>query len=421
MTSRRSPGRALRIALVSEHASPLAVLGGHDAGGQNVHVAELARALSRLGHSVQVFTRQDSSQMPARVWLAPGVEVVHVPAGPPVAVPKDDLLQWMPEFGDWLAAAWAADPPDVVHAHFWMSGVAALAAARELGLPVVQTFHALGSVKRRHQGTQDTSPPGRVDIEAAVARDVDAVLTTCSDEVHELEMMGVRADQRFHVVPCGVDTELFTPGPPPGPRPARSGSRRFRLLSVGRLVERKGFETIIRALPNLPDCDLVIAGGPAGTALAQDPEAVRLTRIAQTLGVNGQLQLVGSVGRGDMPRLLRSSDVVVATPWYEPFGIVPLEAAACGRPVVGSATGGLLDTIVPGLTGILIPPRDTSALALALRELLDNPTLRRNLGRAARRRAVARYSWRSVAIATNQVYREVVAGTVPTRLGAVAG
>ena len=209
----------MRIAMVSEHASPLAVLGGVDAGGQNVHVASLAAALGRMGDEVVVHTRRDDPVPPRRVALVPGVEVDHVDAGPPTEVPKDELLPHMAAFADELREAWAAEPPDVVHAHFWMSGLAATDAAADLGIPVVHTFHALGVVKRRHQGPKDTSPPQRLRLERALARRVDRIVATCSDEVFELLRMG--ADRRrITVVPCGVDLERFTAGGPAEPRPA---------------------------------------------------------------------------------------------------------------------------------------------------------------------------------------------------------
>src|SRR3954463_11045691 len=160
----------MRIAMVSEHASPLAVLGGVDAGGQNVHVAALATALGRLGDEGVVHTRRADPALPRRVALAPGVEVDHVDAGPPTEVPKDELLPHMAAFAEELREQWLADPPDVIHAHFWMSAVAALDAAGEI--PVVHTFHALGTVKRRHQGRRDTSPPGRIAHETRIARSV---------------------------------------------------------------------------------------------------------------------------------------------------------------------------------------------------------------------------------------------------------
>jgi D-inositol-3-phosphate glycosyltransferase len=167
----------MRIAMVSEHASPLAVLGGVDAGGQNVHVAALSVALARLGNDVTVYTRRDSVDLPDRVTLAPGVEVVHITAGPPVAVPKDQLLPYMTELADGLVEEWTDRAPDVVHSHFWMSGVAAIEATTRLAaegtgalIPVVHTFHALGAVKRRHQGVEDTSPSEREWLEPWVGR-----------------------------------------------------------------------------------------------------------------------------------------------------------------------------------------------------------------------------------------------------------
>ena len=168
----------MRIALVSEHASPLAALGGVDAGGQNVHVAALAEAVARRGAQVVVHTRRDDPDLPERVEMAPGVVVHHVDAGPPRPIPKDELLPHMDAFAEQLVAAWRADRPDVVHAHFWMSGYAALKAAGRLGIPVVHTFHALGVVKRRHQGARDTSPPGRLVLEEGIVAQVDRILAT---------------------------------------------------------------------------------------------------------------------------------------------------------------------------------------------------------------------------------------------------
>lgn len=223
MTHHHTPAH---VAMVSEHASPLAALGGPDAGGQNVYVAQLAGVLARRGHHVTVYTRRDSPRLPDRVRTADGVEVVHVPAGPAAPVPKDELPPYMLEFGAWLGREWAERRPDVVHAHFWMSGTAALAGARELGVPVVQTYHALGTVKRRHQRAADTSPADRIVTETVVGRACDAIIATCADEVAELQAMGLPRD-RMHVVPCGVDPEQFAPRP----RPAHSG--KHRLLTVG--------------------------------------------------------------------------------------------------------------------------------------------------------------------------------------------
>jgi D-inositol-3-phosphate glycosyltransferase len=393
----------MRVAMVSEHASPLALLGGVDAGGQNVHVAALASTLGRRGDEVVVHTRRDALELPRRVPLSPGVEVDHVDAGPPCEVPKDELLPYMGDFADRLREQWAEDPPHVVHSHFWMSGLAALSAARDLGIPVVHTFHALGVVKKRHQGSKDTSPPHRIELERRIAALVDRVIATCSDEVFEL----VRQDAdrcRVTVVPCGVDVARFTPDGPVEPR--RPG--RHRLVVACRLVERKGIGNAITALAALPGVELHVAGGPEARALDADPEARRLRELAASLGVQDRLVLRGRVGRDAMPALLRSADAVVCVPWYEPFGIVPLEAMACGVPVVASAVGGQIDSVVDGVTGVHVPPRDPEALARALAALLDHPERRAELGAAGVRRARERFAHERVAAATREVYAEVV-------------
>ncbi len=391
----------MRIAMVSEHASPLAALGGVDAGGQNVHVAALARALGRRGHEVEVYTRRDGPDLPERVPLGQGATVVHVPAGPPRPMPKDELYPLMTRFGRWMARDWAMHGrPDVVHAHFWMSGLAALQATAGTGIAVAQTFHALGTVKRRHQGAADTSPPQRLDCERHLAAHADLVLATCTDELHELARMDAPAE-RLTVVPCGVDTAHFAPG-----HTDRAG-RPPRLLAVGRLVERKGFDTAIRALVQLPGVELVVAGGPPGEELGRDPEARRLLGLARELGVVDRVRLVGQVPHGQMPALYRSAHVVLSTPWYEPFGITPLEAAACGVPVVGSAVGGLLDTVDDGVTGRLVPPRDPAAGADAGAGLLADPARAARWGGAGRRRALERYDWSCVGAATEEELHRV--------------
>ena len=397
----------MRIAMISEHASPLSALGGVDAGGQNAHVAELSSALAEQGHEVRVYTRRDDAGLPAVVPMN-GFEVVHVPAGPAMTLPKDDLLPYMGDFAEWTAADWRGSwLPDVVHGHFWMSGLAAVTAGRACDVPVVLTYHALGTVKRRHQGANDTSPEHRVAYERQLGRVVDKVVVQCQDEVRELLLMGVPRTQ-MALVPSGVNTGLFRPEGPAAPR----DPERPRILTVGRLVERKGYEDLIRALPLVPEAELVVVGGPPDGRLDDDPYACRLRTLAENCRVSDRVQLAGPVATSDMPRWYRSADVLAAAPWYEPFGLTPLEAMACGVPVVGTAVGGLTDTVVDGVTGDLVPPRDPRALGGALRRLLGDDVRRVAYAAAAADRATHSYSWRRIAARLATVYA-TVAGRTP--------
>lgn len=393
----------MKIAMVSEHASPLACLGGVDAGGQNVHVAALSAALARRGHQVVVYTRRDDPKLTASVPLLPGVRVEHLSAGPARVIGKDALLPHMEDFGAQLAKRLRGQRPDLVHAHFWMSGLAALRAGAELELPVVQTFHALGKVKRRWQGGADTSPPERIGAERLIARTADLVIATCTDEVRELLAMGMPRRQ-VAVVPCGVDLELFTPAarpvPPDGP---------LRLLVLGRLVPRKGIADAIAALARVPGAELVVVGGPAPAELAADQEARRLTALAASHGVSDRVRLLGRLAHSELPEILRTCQLLLAVPWYEPFGIAPLEAMAAGLPVIATAVGGLQDTVLDGVTGRLVPPRRPDLLAEAINELLADPARRQAMGRAGRERVLARYGWNSIAEQTEGCYRGVLA------------
>ncbi|MEU7168074.1 glycosyltransferase [Streptomyces morookaense] len=402
----------MKIVMVSEHASPLAVLGGADAGGQNVYVARLADRLARRGHEVTVYTRRDDDALPDRVPMPSGAVVEHVRAGPARALPKDELLEHMPCFGACLARSWQQEPPEVAHAHFWMSGLAALLATTHLTVPVVQTYHALGTVKRRHQGDADTSPPRRPDIERRIGMSCARVLATCSDEVRELTAMGIPGHQ-CSVVPCGVDTDHFTARGRICLTPGRR--TRYRLLTIGRLVARKGVDLALRALVRIPDAELLVAGGPPGDCVLEDPEAMRLLGLARHLGVADRLVLLGSVPHDDMPALIRSSDIVLCTPVYEPFGIVPLEAMACGVPVVATDVGGHRDTVAHGETGLLVEPGRPELLADAVRDLLDAPERLAAFGDAGRTRMLRRFTWDRVADGVESVYHWVAApASVPS-------
>jgi glycosyltransferase involved in cell wall biosynthesis len=381
----------------------VASLGGVDAGGQNVFVADLARALARRGVEVTVHTRRDDPVLPARAKMCPGVVVEHVNAGPAEALSKDLLLPYMDEFARRLRSSWSRRRPDLVHAHFWMSGRASLAAAGPpLELPVVQTFHALGVVKRRHQGAKDTSPRERIAEELAIVRGADHILATSTDELFELARLGAPR-HRVSVIPCGVDLELFRPDGPSAPR--RPGLH--RIVVVSRLVERKGVGNVISALAAVPECELVVAGGPAPDRLDSDEEVRHFRALAEKEGVADRVQFLGAINHQQIPCLLRSADLVACVPWYEPFGMAALEAMACAVPVLASAVGGLVDTVVDGVTGVHVPPRRPDEVAVALRTLLRKPDLRAAMGAAGLQRARLRYGWDAIAQATLATYGAV--------------
>lgn len=392
----------MKIAMVSEHSDPTASVGDVDAGGQNVHVAALSQALAKKKHQVTVYTRRDDPHSPDRQWLSPGVVVERIPAGEPRRVPKNELLPCMAMFGELLRQRWKDWMPDIVHSHYWMSALAALTAA-DGRFPVVHTYHSLGTVKRRHLGAADTSPIERIPVEKAIGQSVTQIIATCRSEAEELMSMGIGRN-RISIVPCGVDLHRFNPG---GGEAQREHKPRRRVLTAGRLMEYKGFDLLIQALPHLPDIELVIAGGPPAPSLIRDAEARRLQKLAERLGVGNRVTFLGQVLRQDMPILMRSADVVACTPWFEPFGLVPLEAMACGTPVLVTAVGGLADTVEDGVNGTKVPPRDVTSLVHALHVLLNDADLRQQLAATGLARVRAQYGWTRISDETEKVYRTV--------------
>jgi glycosyltransferase involved in cell wall biosynthesis len=390
----------MRISLVSEHASPLALVGSVDAGGQNIHVATLAIELARLGAEVTVHTRRDDPAQPAQIQFAPGVIIDHVDAGPAEPVTKDRLLPFMDTFANELVRRWCVAAPDIVHSHFWMSAIAAQTAAERCDVPHAVTFHASGVAKRRYQGINDTSPTARLELEEWLVRRVDHIIATTAHEADMLEWMGA-APQSITVIPCGVDLDLFRPD---GARWSRTAPHRVVCLS--RLVPRKGLLDVVEALAPLDDVELVIAGGPPAAMLSDDPYAAALMDRARALGAASRVVLTGGLDRTESAALLRSADVVCCTPWYEPFGRVALEAMACGVPVVATQVGGLAETVVDGQTGLFVPPRRPRAIRQAVATVIRQPSLRQTLSAASLHRA-DRYAWPDLARRALGVYEKM--------------
>lgn len=405
-----------KIALISEHASPLAIAGGIDAGGQNIYVAHVARHLASRGFHVDVFTRRDNARLSTIVPFGPNARVVHVPAGPACNLPKEKLLPYMNTFGDFLTDFFQQEKNayDVMHANFFMSGAAALRVKAALGIPLVMTFHALGRVRRRHQGADDGFPDERFAIEDALVNESDRVIAECpQDQIDLLELYD--ADPaRIVTVPCGFDAQEFTPVERQAAR-ARLGwpCDEFAVLQLGRLVPRKGVDNVIRAMRYMAanggvSPHLYIVGG--NTELPNEidtPEIARLHQVMREAGVERRVTFVGRRDRDVLRLFYSAADVFVSTPWYEPFGITPVEAMACGTPVVGAAVGGIRTTVQDGKTGFLVPPNDPAALAERLSVLQRSPQLAHAMGLAGRRRVKSHYTWSGVAARLAAVYSQL--------------
>jgi D-inositol-3-phosphate glycosyltransferase len=399
----------MKIALVAEQASqhPRARGAAAAGDGSQAGISTLARTLGSLGHQVTIYARKDAPALPARANVAAGVTVEHLAAGPASRLPADQVLPYMAAFSGQLVRCWRRATPDIAHSHFWTGGLAALAATRDVEVPVVQTFHSLGTAERRHFGAVAGGPQARLRLEALIARSVSAVLASSSGEASELARLGVpRASIR--VVPYGVDTDEFLPD---GPVARRNG--RPRLLAGAPLTERSGLDVIVRAMVEVPRCELVIAGGPARSQLARNPVYRRLVRLAGKLRVGDRVVFTGQVSRARMPALLRSADLLVHTTLYEPFGMVPLEAMACGTPVVAAAGGSHQDAIVDGTTGVLVRPGQPALLARRIRQLLASPMLLQGYGIAAADRARARYSWERIGRETLAAYERSLRWPLP--------
>lgn len=413
----------MRIALISEHASPLAGLGGVDAGGQNIYVHEVANGLSAAGHSVDVFTRRETIDQADIVEVGAGYRVVHVPAGPARSIPKEDLLAHMPAFATWLRSWLTENTYDIVHANFFMSGSVASSLRRWTGIPFVVTFHALGAVRKIHQGDSDRFPADRIDLEQKVIDDAAAVVAECPQDESDL-LRFYRIDRsRIVTIPCGVDTDVFRPT---GKSLARArhgwGDDEWVVLHVGRMVPRKGVDTVIEAVAELHrrghrDVSLVVVGGSSEQP-TEDDHIRALIDLAKRAGIGDRVRFTGRVDHERLPHFYGAADVFVTTPWYEPFGITPLEAMACGLPVVGSNVGGIKYTVRDGETGFLVSPHDANAVADRLEELHRLPWLASALAENARKRTEDLFTWERVTDSLIRLYENVLSGQHPDQASA---
>lgn len=365
---------------------------------QRTHVAGLAAALSGHGHDVTLYVRRDSRALPERRRTPHGYELVRVPVGPTTPLPGARLLTHLDGLAAHLEHEWEERTPDVVHLHSWMSGLV----VRDSDAPLVQSFHTLKVVEDRFQRSTGSTARWRMDFERLIAMSADRIIAAGNDEVAELERIGVPRS-RMSLVPWGLDPDQFSPD-----GPIASRGRQARVLAVGEVLPRNGFHTAIDALATVPGAELVIADPVRRTTPRHNPEVGRLVQHAEKRSVAHRVRFTGEVTTTALPALLRSADVVVCVPWYEPSGITALRAMACGIPVVAARVGALADVVVDGLTGVLVPPHDPVALGRVLRDLLANRPRREFYSIAGIDRVRARYSWDHVATETVRAYQQAV-------------
>jgi len=413
--------------MLSVHSSPLARLGGKEAGGMNVYVRELARELGCRGVPVDIFTRSQDRDAPTVQPLGCGVRVVNLHTGPAVPYDKNWVLTYLPEFVSRVRCF--ADGEDlsydVIHSHYWLSGSAALLLRRSWGVPVVHMFHTLGAMKNSVARSKEETETGqRIAIERRLMHEVDAVVAaTPLDRAQMVWNYGADAE-RIRVIPCGVDLRRFQPGDRAAARAALGLSAgELILLCVGRMEPLKGMDALIRAAALLagrrPDLRgrlrVALVGGdgesrPAGW----NAEQRRLNALRHELGIADRVSFLGAQPQEQLPAFFAAADVVAVPSHYESFGMVALEALAAGAAVVASNAGGLALTLEDGRSGLLFPPDDHAALAAQIERLLDSPAFAAELRLSARRRA-EEFGWPTIARRVSALYDELVATEAAAR------
>jgi D-inositol-3-phosphate glycosyltransferase len=411
----------MNVAMISYHTCPLAVLGGKDTGGMNVYVREVTRYLGRCGVHVDVYTRSQDEHVPHVLHdLGYGNRVVHIPAGPEVPLPKQELAAYLPEFAEGIRrfAAEKGIHYDLIHSHYWMSGIAAERLKAEWQVPVVHMFHTLGMMKNRiARSPAEMEGEYRVNGEKRVLQVADRIIAPTLAEQSQLHFLYKADDSKIVIIPPGVDTSRFYPIPMEEARESIGIPLDDRLLLfVGRIEPLKGLETLIRAIGLMSDqgvqCQVphylaVVGGDPAASGENISDEMARLQSLRQELGMNELVLFLGKRAQDSLPYYYSAADVLIMPSHYESFGMVALEAMACGTPVVASQVGGLAFLIQDGITGFVVPDGDPRALSDRITRLLTEPDLRQRLGDQAA--AYARqYAWEHVVDRLLDVYRGLV-------------
>jgi D-inositol-3-phosphate glycosyltransferase len=405
-----------RIAFISEHASPLALLGGTDSGGQNVYVGELSEQLAKQGYEIDIYTRWENASLPKIVSYSLGVNIIHIKAGPFGYIPKEDLLSYMDDFSEQVQEYIASGKIayDLVHANFFMSGMVAMQLKKKAGIPFVITFHALGHVRRMYQKEQDRFPVSRLHIEGELVKMADAIIAECPQDKADLIEHYHADPQKIEIIPCGFNPAEFFPADKHLSKILLGlNPKEKMILQLGRMVPRKGISNVITAVSLLKniaeDYKLFIVGGESNDAdEASCKEIERLKRLADELNITHRVVFTGRKNREELQVYYNAADVFVTTPWYEPFGITPLEAMACGTPVIGADVGGIKFSVVDGKTGFLVPPESPRLLADRISLLFDNEALLKDMGKNALNHVYSSFTWYEVSLQISGLYSRVL-------------
>jgi D-inositol-3-phosphate glycosyltransferase len=409
----------LNVAMLSYHTCPLATLGGKDTGGMNVYVRDLTAELGRQGVHVDVFTRSQDEHVPhVSHDLGFGNRVVHIPAGPELPMPKKELAGYIPQFVDGIRqfVAERGIRYDIIHSHYWMSGLAAEQLKAEWGAPIVHMFHTLGEMKNRIATSEDEKEGDyRLDGERQVLRAADVILAATLAEKAQLQWLYKADPRKVTIIPPGVDTCHFYPIPPDEAKDYIGIPKEDRMvLFVGRIEPLKGVGTLIRAMSCLRIKDIerpaylaVIGGDPNVPMEQMSAEMRRLQSLCEDLCMDRMVVFLGKRGQDTLPYYYSAADVLVMPSHYESFGMVALEAMACGTPVVASQVGGLAFLIQDGVTGFHVPDQDEDALCDRLTRILGDSSLRKKMGQAAADYARS-YSWGQIAGQVSKIYEQLL-------------
>jgi D-inositol-3-phosphate glycosyltransferase len=411
----------LNIAMISYHTCPLAILGGKDTGGMNVYVREVTRYLGRRGVHIDVFTRSQDEHVPQVLHdLGYGNRVVHIPAGPEHPMPKKELATYLPQFVSGIQnfAKEKGIHYDLIHSHYWMSGIAAQALKESWNVPIAHMFHTLGLMKNRvAQSEAEMEGEYRVNGEYKVLESSDRIIAATLAEQAQLQFLYKADKDKIVIIPPGVDVSHFYPIPQDEARCVIGVPEKDpMLLFVGRIEPLKGVDTLIRAIAHMrttgvtdryPHYLAIIGGTPNVDQQEMTSEMARLQNLSRELGLGDLIVFLGKRSQSSLPYYYSAADVLIMPSHYESFGMVALEAMACGTPVVASQVGGLAFLIQDGVTGFVVPGGDPIALSERLTQLISQPEQRRKLGEQAA--AYARdYAWENITARILDLYKELL-------------